>query len=190
MDKDYRLEVRVKNNLLYNRIYSKYPSISKFCEQNHVEFSTVSGLLNFKAEIFSKKGFVRKGVQAVADALKCKLEDIIPANYIVKESNKYVKEISHDELLMIEEVNEPEMLTYEPNYDKGELVDALNEVLDTLPERVKNVLILRFKYGKTYRDVAKAMNVSTERIRQLEKKGLLMCRNPSRRKKLDSFRYN
>jgi RNA polymerase primary sigma factor len=71
------------------------------------------------------------------------------------------------------------------------LKDYLNEVLDTLSEREKKVLIMRFGLddgkNKTLEDVGKEFNVTRERIRQIEAKAIRKLRHPSRAKKLKDF---
>ncbi len=71
------------------------------------------------------------------------------------------------------------------------LKEQLNEVLDTLADREKEVLILRFglKDGnpKTLEEVGGAFNVTRERIRQIEAKALRKLRHPSRSKKLKDY---
>ena len=64
-------------------------------------------------------------------------------------------------------------------------------VLDTLTEREKKVLILRFDIedgrSRTLEEVGKEFNVTRERIRQIEAKALRKLRHPSRSKKLKDF---
>lgn len=71
------------------------------------------------------------------------------------------------------------------------LKDQLNEVLDTLTEREKEVLKLRFglKDGKarTLEEVGSQFEVTRERIRQIEAKALRKLRHPSRSKKLRDY---
>lgn len=71
------------------------------------------------------------------------------------------------------------------------LKDYLSEVLDTLSEREKKVLIMRFGLddgkSKTLEDVGKEFNVTRERIRQIEAKAIRKLRHPSRAKKLKDF---
>jgi len=71
------------------------------------------------------------------------------------------------------------------------LKDYLNEVLDTLSDREKKVLIMRFGLDdgkpKTLEDVGKEFNVTRERIRQIEAKAIRKLRHPSRAKKLKDF---
>ena len=71
------------------------------------------------------------------------------------------------------------------------LHEQLMEVLDTLTEREKKVLRLRFGLddgrSRTLEEVGKEFNVTRERIRQIEAKALRKLRHPSRSKKLKDF---
>ena len=71
------------------------------------------------------------------------------------------------------------------------LKEQLMEVLDTLTDREKKVLMLRFglKDGRsrTLEEVCKEFNVTRERIRQIEAKALRKLRHPSRSKKLKDY---
>ena len=71
------------------------------------------------------------------------------------------------------------------------LREQLMSVLDTLTEREKRVLKLRFGIAdgrtRTLEEVGKEFNVTRERIRQIEAKALRKLRHPSRSKKLKDF---
>lgn len=77
------------------------------------------------------------------------------------------------------------------NYNKKEMQDAIMNVLDTLKEREKRIIMLRFGFiqGKehTLEDIGKEFNVTRERIRQIEAKALRKLRHPNRSKRLKSF---
>ncbi|HKK96374.1 MAG TPA: RNA polymerase sigma factor RpoD [Anaerovoracaceae bacterium] len=71
------------------------------------------------------------------------------------------------------------------------LKEQLIEVLDTLTEREKKVLTLRFGLEdgrpRTLEEVGKEFDVTRERIRQIEAKALRKLRHPSRSKKLKDY---
>ena len=73
------------------------------------------------------------------------------------------------------------------------LKEQLVEVLDTLTEREKKVLTLRFGLedgrARTLEEVGKEFNVTRERIRQIEAKALRKLRHPSRSRKLRDYIY-
>ncbi|MBE6700599.1 MAG: RNA polymerase sigma factor RpoD [Ruminococcaceae bacterium] len=71
------------------------------------------------------------------------------------------------------------------------LREQLEEVLNTLTDREKNVLKLRFGLDdgrtRTLEEVGKEFQITRERIRQIEAKALRKLRHPSRSKKLKDY---
>jgi len=71
------------------------------------------------------------------------------------------------------------------------LKDKLNEVLETLTDREKTVLIERFGLldgkPKTLEEVGVRFKVTRERVRQIEAKALKKMRHPTRAKQLQAF---
>jgi RNA polymerase primary sigma factor len=71
------------------------------------------------------------------------------------------------------------------------LKDKLNDVLDSLTERERKVLELRFGladgYSRTLEEVGKQFKVTRERIRQIEAKALRKMRHPTRIRQLQGF---
>ena len=71
------------------------------------------------------------------------------------------------------------------------LREQLEEVLDTLTDREKKVLSLRFGLedgrGRTLEELGKEFNVTRERIRQIEAKALRKLRHPTRSRKLRDY---
>ena len=65
--------------------------------------------------------------------------------------------------------------------------DSLDEVLNTLSSREKEILRYRFGLGgvpKTLEEVGKIFGVTRDRIRQIEQKGIRKLKHPTRRKVL------
>jgi len=71
------------------------------------------------------------------------------------------------------------------------LKDKLGQVLETLTERERKVLELRFGlgdgYSRTLEEVGKQFKVTRERIRQIEAKALRKMRHPTRLRQLQGF---
>ena len=69
--------------------------------------------------------------------------------------------------------------------------EQLKDVLNTLTDREKKVLRLRFGLddgrARTLEEVGREFKVTRERIRQIEAKALRKLRHPSRSKKLKDF---
>jgi len=73
----------------------------------------------------------------------------------------------------------------------GMLKEEMDKILDTLTEREKRVLRLRFGMGdgypRTLEEVGGIFNVTRERVRQIEAKALRKLRHPTRSRRLKSF---
>ncbi len=71
------------------------------------------------------------------------------------------------------------------------LKEQMGDILDTLTEREKKVLRLRFGIGdgypRTLEEVGAIFNVTRERVRQIEAKALRKLRHPTRSRKLKNF---
>ena len=69
----------------------------------------------------------------------------------------------------------------------------MEDVLDSLTERERKVLQLRFGLddgrSRTLEEVGKEFHVTRERIRQIEAKALRKLRHPSRSRKLKDYVY-
>ncbi len=130
-------------------------------------------------------------------------EEIAKEMGISVEKVREIKKISQDPVSLETPIGEEEdshLGDFIPDDDIPSPVDAaaysmlqkqLREVLDTLSEREKKVLILRFGLDdgrpRTLEEVGKEFNVTRERIRQIEAKALRKLRHPSRSKKLRDY---
>lgn len=130
-------------------------------------------------------------------------EEIAKEMGISVEKVREIKKISQDPVSLETPIGEEEdshLGDFIPDEDIPSPVEAaaysmlqkqLREVLDTLSEREKKVLILRFGLDdgrpRTLEEVGREFNVTRERIRQIEAKALRKLRHPSRSKKLRDY---
>lgn len=74
------------------------------------------------------------------------------------------------------------------------LRNQLDELLEDLKDREKEILILRFGLRdgqpRTLEEIGTLYNITRERIRQIEAKALRKLRNPVRSKKIKDYLYN
>ena len=82
-------------------------------------------------------------------------------------------------------------VTPEGNVESVMLREHIDILLDDLKDREKQVVILRFGledgHPRTLEEVGKELNVTRERIRQIEAKALRKLRNPVRSKRIRDF---
>lgn len=191
---EYRLEIKVKNNLLYTKIMEYgYASIPQFCEIEKVPYHLIMSLLNMTKSPLDSKGEMRKSVVAMCEKLNWLPEEIFTQNQIdlELETNKFTKTVQEAEMRYLIENAEPQVLI-EELIDKERAFDELEEQLKTLTPREEKVLRMRFgldPYIKshTLEETGKQMGNHRERIRQIEAKALRKLRLPNRIAKIQEL---
>jgi RNA polymerase primary sigma factor len=120
--------------------------------------------------------------------------DVAKARHIVKISREPASletPVGEDEDSLLGDFVAAEGIAPEDKAAEELLKDYLGDVLDTLSDREKKVLELRFGLHdgnpKTLEEVGKIFGVTRERIRQIEAKALRKLRHPSRAKKLRDY---
>lgn len=113
--------------------------------------------------------------------------------------NNYLKYVSLDtpvgeeeETLLGDFIPDTDSLSVEEEVELVSLRKVLDDAMDTLSEREK--IILRMRFGlddgriRTLEDVGREFGVTRERIRQIEAKALRKLRHPSRAKKFEDYK--
>ena len=120
-------------------------------------------------------------IEKVREILKISADPISLDTPIGEEDDSHLGDFIKDETI----VGPEEAATY------SLLQTQIRELLDTLTEREKRVLILRFGLDdgrmRTLEEVGREFKVTRERIRQIESKALRKLRHPSRAKLLKGF---
>ena len=123
-------------------------------------------------------------IERVREILKISADPISLDTPIGEEDDSHLGDFIKDERILGPE----EAASY------AVLQDQISTLLDTLTDRERRVLMLRFglKDGKsrTLEEVGKEFNVTRERIRQIEAKALRKLRHPSRARMLKGFDLN
>ncbi len=192
---DIRVIIRFKNNCLYKRIFSKWPSVSAFCRDSGLNDFTVGELINFKTSPLSKnphglkKNFVygddgvlwKSTAVNIANALGCLPEHIFPEALREARKNKYEMEVntfklSNNSLLQIE-ASDPEK-----DLIKAEMSVRLRAVVKELTPRQQKIISERFGLYdgniKTLEELAGELGISRERVRQIERVCINRLRHP------------
>ena len=137
----------------------------------------------------------RERVEGIADLLDIPVEYV---DYCLAVQNTLLNNTSLDtpigedeDTALMDMIPEDSVLSVEDQVAANVLGNIINELLETLTERQRKVLELRFglKDGRerTLEEVGQVFGVTRERIRQIEAKALRKLRHPSRSRKLKDF---
>jgi RNA polymerase sigma factor (sigma-70 family) len=193
--KDLRIEIRFKNNLLYQAIMNKYKSIRMFCKINNLYLTTISRYLNFKESPLSERRkqknvylnyeplsgkYIKQTAQIIIDKLGITFYEAFPeTSYEAKDNNTFSMEIESNNILSFDEKKYLPMKEFSDYYDFGLLIKTLK----TLTPREETVIRGRFGIDgeeETLEIIAKKLGATRERIRQIELKALRKLRHPER----------
>lgn len=196
---DLRLELRVKNNVLWHAIYDTHRSLGAFCHKfrrYNISAGTVGALLRFKLSPWTKKGEYRPVVQGLESALGIAADELFPRDLYERVTNPTgVIEVSsftalpgtiQKELRYLPAPAEvSDEATLELEREREERIEA---VLKTLTPREGEVIRRRFGFltgtTQTLKEIGGILGIGDERVRQIQEKALRKLRQPFRAKKL------
>lgn len=206
--KDLRIEVKIKNNILYSAIMEKgYKTVGEFSQKNNIYATNVGSLLNFKRsplyEVKKGRGYRRKAVFLEGSGetlawskealnlsiiLSIPVEDLFPEQLREARQNLYIIEMESWKLLY----NKPKSL--DDIVIGNELKEKINKVLKTLHPRTQKFLNMNFGLNgeeeHNMKEIAEHFDISNERVRQILHKGFRYLKHPSRSKYLRDFVEN
>ncbi len=175
---DARLELRVKNNRLFEAIHQTHPSMRKFCQTAKLNYSKVVALVTLKDSPYrvcngELLGDYRDFARQLAESLGMDPDDLYPRALY----EKFLGESLIVRTVRSTEIVAPESLDILPAPDTREdrfpiTAEEVEPFLGQLPYRQREVIKLRFGigYGEAYtlQQVAKIFRVTMERVRQIE----------------------
>jgi hypothetical protein len=171
--KDYRLELKVKNNLLYQMMLSAgCKNAAALGRATGISNAAIGRLLNLQQPAYLRGGKVSPSFAILCDFFKCDIEDICPPEqlYNPAENNVFIKEVSAQELKALNMPDDP-LLTGIANEELEKLTDTmLSTVLD---ERSSRIVRERNGIGcepKLLKEISKELGISGDRVNQLEHK--------------------
>lgn len=190
--KEFRVEVRVKNNLLYSAIEAAgFDSVAAFSRSCGVSQTTVGSYINMSLPPL--KGNVwRQSAVKVADALKALPEDLFPTDYlqVAIEQNKVVREYSAAEITGIMQVAQetPETLLLQQDA-VSRLETAINGLKPRHQEAIKRRFGLDGHQPHTLPELGAVLNVSVSRAQAIELSALRALKQPSKKLTRDMLTY-
>jgi RNA polymerase sigma factor (sigma-70 family) len=192
MTKDYRIEVKVKNNKLLEKIEEAgYETVTAFCKAAGLRPTTVGRFINMKqAPIDKLRGTYAANFMKMVDFLRCMPEDIFPKAQM-QEAMKVNKVTTKADIGDVQSLTTSLRTLALPPEDKmifEEARAAIQRAMETLTPREQRVLMLRFGFHdgieRTKAEIAEEFGVSRTYIDHIEQKALRKMRNPHRSKEI------
>lgn len=190
--KDYALEIKVKNNYLLTKMRQHgILTLTELSKETGINRNILYGLAGLKITAITKNGRWRQCITILAAYFNCMPEELVPSQHIDKSlpKNSAVVEIGQEDLGKIAWAAkgggiDPLLLVFQ-----GEAIDGVQDALSHLKPRERHVITMRYGLDgeppATLDDVAKTMEVTRERVRQIEAKGIRRLKHPATRLKFD-----
>jgi len=182
--KDYRVEVKVKNNYLFNLMQSYgLSNAAELSRASGLTQTTIGKVLNLKVPAFTKKGETTATAQTLCDFFTCSVYDLFPPQHLDDplQINSGAIEANMAELTssnLLAGGTDPLQILSD-----GDATDLLAAAVGKLTDRERTIVNARFglegESPKTLAEIKEIVGVNPERIRQIEQKALRKLRTYS-----------
>lgn len=180
--KDYRITLKVRNNRILRAVEETGNKFGgKWCRANGVDYSKAVQLVAMTASPINDEGHLIEAAVQLCDALNKTPDDLWSREQIYPlEKNFSELEMNHEQVvsLLSNEQRVGELDTSQ--IENKEAARLIGNALATLTRQEEKVINLRFYKDMTLDECASSLDVSRERIRQIEKKALHKLRHPQR----------
>ena len=180
--KDYRIEVKIKNNLLWQAMQSKgIKNAAHLSRETGVTQTVVGRYLNLVEKVYDRQGNYKESFQKICDYFNMMPAELYPEERMIEplENNKRVIEANAAELLQLgsRESDPTEVIRLEQR------AEAAHKLLDLLSER--EALVVNLRSGMdgdphTLEEIGALIGKSKERVRQIYDKAIRKMRRPQR----------
>lgn len=171
--KEFRLQIRIKNNLLVKRREDLGLSLKEASKEMGISLAMLMNYENLKADPLHRSNLVYKdSALKIADFYKCMPEDLWPETVLRVEKNRIQREVSAAQighLLGISTVYAS--LPPDELCEFKEATDEVNWVLDQMNPREKDMVMRYHGMGEydehTFEKIASHYNLSANRVQQI-----------------------
>lgn len=178
--KDYRIEVKIKNNLLWQAMQSKgIKNAAQLARAVDLTPSLIGRYLNLQEPVYTKQGDYKPSFMKICDYFNMMPAELYPEERMIEPlaNNKRVIEANAAELLQLgsRELDPTEVIRLEQR------AEAVHKLLDLLSER--EALVVNLRSGMdgdphTLDEIGAAIGKSRERVRQIYDKAMRKMRRP------------
>jgi RNA polymerase sigma factor (sigma-70 family) len=198
--KEYRVDVAIKNGYLYQLMeIHGIDSIMQLSKKTEVQYTSLIKYANLQEPAYNKNGELKSAVKKLCRYFDCKAEDIFPHEHLFaplaeNKVSKYYGKEQIDKLIyqaQIQQEQQDPLFMLERDQDDENITGFVSKALsDCLNDREKQVIRMRFGLNKKEKlssqdDVGLALNVSGERVRQIEHRAMRKMRDHIRGSGID-----
>jgi RNA polymerase sigma factor (sigma-70 family) len=165
MEKDFSIKVTVRNGRLLRAIRKNFESVAEFSRCLGRSGTAVNNLVTMRVKPFTNNGWTELALDVSALAGEDP-EDLWP---------EYMREVSLQRATaeLNADLSEVQAITQSKSPEKQiAQLDAVRQLVSGLTPRELQVLERRFVEGATLQETADELNISQERLRQIEAKTL------------------
>ena len=180
--KDYRITVKVRNNRLLKAIEDAGGSPgNKWCEANGLGYARVNSLINMTSSPLTAEGDLFPDAARLCEILGKLPEDLWSNEQLYPlERNFSEMEMDHAQVVAMLPAEQQFYLPDFSGIEQAQTKALVTQALSTLTSREQEVIGMRFEDDLTYEECARRLDVTRERIRQIEAKAMRKLRHPSR----------
>ena len=188
--KPFRIKVSIRNNLLLNAIEEQgYPTVAAFERAMGVPSGRMGALVSMRVAPLLESGEFSKEAKMAMEVLGAAPTDLWTEQQLTIKLHRNSGEREIDGDLVQHLLEQRQQMDYLPSPEDHLLEKETNQLVDDLLNKIrpreKDVLISRYQNEETLVEVGKKMNVTQERVRQIEAKALRKLRHPDRHKNLN-----
>jgi len=180
--KDYRVTVKVRNNRILRAIEEAGGTPGqKWCEEQGIGYQSINNLVNMTASPLTADGNLSAPASMLCEAVG-KLPDELWSTEQLRplERNFSEMEMSHEQVMAMLPHEQQSYELDSSDLENRQAQALIGRALESLTPQEQKVIDLRFYSGLTLLETGAVMDVSPERVRQLEAKALRKMRHPKR----------
>ena len=183
--KPYRIKISIRNNLLLNAIEEQgYPTVAAFERAMGVTSGRMNGLVSMRLAPLLDSGEFSREAKMAMEVLGAAPTDLWTEQQLTIKLHRNSGEREIDGDLVQHLLEQRRQMDYLPSPEdhllERETNQLVDDLLNTIRPREKEVLINRFQNDETYKEAGKKMNVTQERARQIEATALRKLRDPAK----------
>lgn len=170
--KEIRVEMRMRNNRLWNLIFPKWDTVAAFCRELELHQVVVGELLNLKTcPINQKTGEYRVVCEKIAKYFRVLAEDLFPLDIYAIEQTKGSAEIGVELLPYYECLSLPAPDIFEELTDEMDRKNFVETLLSHVTPRERKFLQMRFGLGPydehTFEEIGMLEEITRDRAHQI-----------------------